>query len=483
MPSSKYDNDLCDNKMTFEECEMTILRHAVDETTQKQKEKTANTKDISDMIKIVEDFILRKKLICYGGTAINNILPKYAQFYDRDLEIPDYDFFSDNAMKDAKELTDIFFKAGYLETEAKSGVHKGTYKVYVNYIPMADITQLHPLLFDSLKKEAISVAGIKYAPPNYLRMSMYLELSRPAGDVSRWEKVLKRLTLLNKFYPLRYKKCKPVVQLKKEQKTLFFIVRDSFVEQGVIFFGGFAHSLYSKVNKTMDLDKTQDFDVICEEHERCAIIVKEKLMEKGFLEKNIKIIEHENIGDVIPKHCQIVVNKMTIARIFEPIACHSYNILKIGHKEMNIATIDTIFSFYLAFIYVKKPYFNKERMLCIAQNLFHILQKHRLTQNGILKRFTITCYGKQPTLETMRAEKTQKFKELAKHRDSDEWNEWFFKYAPGSNLSNDVLSKAASKFVDDDEEETEQPIQKKTRKKRKNKKRTTLKTVLPFLYK
>ena len=51
------------------------------------------------------------------------------------------------------------------------------------------------------KKDSIQVAGILYAPPNYLRMGMYLELSRPAGDTSRWEKVLKRLTLLNKNYP------------------------------------------------------------------------------------------------------------------------------------------------------------------------------------------------------------------------------------------------------------------------------------------
>ena len=43
-------------------------------------------------------------------------------------------------------------------------------------------------------------------------MLMYLELSRPAGDVSRWEKVLKRLTLLNKHYPLRGKAC---VRMKK----------------------------------------------------------------------------------------------------------------------------------------------------------------------------------------------------------------------------------------------------------------------------
>jgi hypothetical protein len=36
------------------------------------------------MIKIVEDFIIRKKLICYGGTAINNILPERDQFYNKE---------------------------------------------------------------------------------------------------------------------------------------------------------------------------------------------------------------------------------------------------------------------------------------------------------------------------------------------------------------------------------------------------------------
>jgi hypothetical protein len=38
---------------------------------------------------------------------------------------------------------------------------------------------------------------------NFVRMNMYLELSRPAGDVSRWEKFFKRLTLLNDNFPLK----------------------------------------------------------------------------------------------------------------------------------------------------------------------------------------------------------------------------------------------------------------------------------------
>ena len=166
-------------------------------------EKVASSPEIKKMIEIVEDFLIKKKLICYGGTAINNILPKEAQFYDKNYEIPDYDFFSHNALDDTKELADIFYKAGYLDVEAKSGVHGGTYKVFVNFIPMADITYIHKDLFQTLQKQAIKVAGIYYTPPDFLRMGMYLELSRPAGDISRWEKVLKRLNLLNEYHPMK----------------------------------------------------------------------------------------------------------------------------------------------------------------------------------------------------------------------------------------------------------------------------------------
>ena len=193
----------CSNQMTFQECELAVLRHAVDENEKISGEKLASSDEIKKMIQIVEDFLIKKKLICYGGTAINNILPKNVQFYDKNYQIPDYDFFSQNALDDAKELADVFFKAGYLDVEAKSGVHEGTYKVYVNFIPMADVTMMHKSLFQNLLKESVRIAGIYYAPPNYLRMGMYLELSRPAGDISRWEKVLKRLNLLNEYHPMK----------------------------------------------------------------------------------------------------------------------------------------------------------------------------------------------------------------------------------------------------------------------------------------
>ena len=174
--------------LTFEDCELAILRMAVDNAEEKIAKRAINSEDIKDIIKIVEDFIKQKNLICYGGTAINNILPSEDQFYNKELEVPDYDFFTINALDNAKELADIYYKKGFTDVEAKAGQHHGTYKVFVNYMPIADITFLPKQIFNSLKKDSIRVGGILYTPPNYLRMSMYLELSRPVGDTSRWEK-------------------------------------------------------------------------------------------------------------------------------------------------------------------------------------------------------------------------------------------------------------------------------------------------------
>jgi hypothetical protein len=465
MTYKKYNTELCNNEMTFQDCELAILRHAVDESETIQGQKIATSEDVKKIISIVEDFLMKKKLVCYGGTAINAILPKFAQFYNKDIEVPDYDFFSKNALEHAKELADIYFEAGYTDVESKSGVHPGTYKVFVNFIPVADITYLEKDIFDAIQKESIKRSGILYAPPNYLRMSMYLELSRPQGDVSRWEKVLKRLNLLNKYYPLKTSiDCETVdfqrnmETNEKESSKIYFIVRDALIDQGVVFFGGYASSLYSrympKTQKKMVM-QIPDFDVLSEEPERTANIIREQLNEEGY--KNVKIIQHDSIGEIIPERYEIRVGRDTLVFIYKPIACHNYNKITINDKEINIATIDTMLSFYLAFIYADKPfpYFNKERILCMAKFLFDVEQENRLEQRGLLKRFNLDCYGKQPTLETIRAEKAEKFKELEGKRGTREYEEWFLRYNPST--------KSNKKTVKNFQKKTQ------TRKKRKNK--------------
>jgi hypothetical protein len=87
-------------------------------------------------------------------------------------------------------------------------------------------------------------------------------------------------------------------------------------------------------------------------------------------------------------------------------------------------------SFYFAFFYSDRDYYDENRILCMAQYLFDVQQKNRLEQKGLLKRFSINCYGEQQTLEEMREQKAIKYKELKNKRNSKEYEAWFLRYMP-----------------------------------------------------
>jgi hypothetical protein len=435
--------------ISFEEKELELVRAAADEAEQNAAKAFIQNEETKKIIRIVEDFIRVKKLVCYGGTAINNILPAQDQFYNKDVELPDYDFFSSKALEDAKKLADNYAKNGYSDVEAKAGVHFGTYKVFVNFIPVADITQIPAELFKSIKRDAIRVNGILYAPPNYLRMSMYLELSRPQGDVSRWEKVLKRLTLLNRHFPMRNPKCDQMNFMRsfegsqEDAKDIYTTVRDSITDQGLIFFGGYASSLYNRYMPKKDQKNfpptSPDFDALSEDPETSAIIIKERLLDSGF--NNTKVYKRPGFGEIISPHYEIEVDGETVAFIYEPLACHSYNTIKLGGRIVKVATIDTMLSLYLAFLYANRSYYDHERILCMAQYLFSVQSKNRLQQKGVLKRFSMNCFGKQMTLEDIRAEKTKAFERLRGKRGTKEYDLYFLRYTPGESNNRTKKSK------------------------------------------
>ena len=66
----------------------------------------------------------------------------------------------------------------------------------------------------------------------------------------------------------------------------------------------------------------------------------------------------------------------------------------------------------------------------MSKFLFDVQQKNRLQQKGLLKRFSIICYGHQETIEEMRAQKAKKFKELQAKKGTRDYEEWFLNYKP-----------------------------------------------------
>jgi hypothetical protein len=117
-------------------------------------------------------------------------------------------------------------------------------------------------------------------------------------------------------------------------------------------------------------------------------------------------------------------------------------------------------SFYLAFLYADRPYYNEflERILCMSKFLFDVQQKNRLEQKGLLQRFSIICYGHQESVEEMRAHKAEKYKELKLKKDKKnmkEFEEWFLNYKPDENKNkinkstNDKMNKSTNDKMND----------------------------------
>jgi hypothetical protein len=430
------DDILCDKKMSFEDCEMILLRNAIDETEEIQKN-IEYTEDVKNMIDILKKFMIERNVICYGGTAINELLPPEAQFYNKN-DIPDFDFFSKRPLEDAKMLCDVFQKEGFEHIQAKSGTHFGTFKVFVNFIPIADITFLEPEIFDTLQTESIVVNRITYASPNYLRMGMFLELSRPAGETSRWEKVFTRLKLMNQYYPLVFNKgCAKTIETSAIPANIFHIVFDALVTDDVVFFGGDVLHLYAKTaaeSRVSSISPSLPFDVLSIEFERTSELIVDTLREHL---KGTHIIAKRNkpIGEIIPENIVIYVNKKPIACIYKPIACYGFNTITIkdSHsfpRSVKIASIPTILSLYLAFMYVNSPLYNKDRLLCLASILLDIEQKKGV-KKGILQKFTVDCYGnRELSLNELKMLRNKKYNELRSQKQSKEYRWRFLDYKP-----------------------------------------------------
>jgi hypothetical protein len=407
----------CPTNLSSGQCDIYIMEKALDKAKDEQGKRLLTNPHIQKIVDTLRNFVIEKKLIIYGGLAINNILPANAQFY-KPNEFPDYDIFSPDAFNTARHLADAYHAAGFKHVEAKAGIHVGTFKVFVDFMAVADLTDITPSLYKTILKDSINIGGLHYAAPNFLRMSMYLELSRPSGDLSRWEKVMRRLKLLNIYYPM-YADKHPI-QHSIQNNKLFNDIKNHFIEERLVFFGPYVCNLYNHYYGTMPLRNIPDFNVFSLTPKITAELLSVKI--DGVVQK------HTPVDEIIPEHYTISVHDKIVATIYKPNACYSYNILQIEDQVMNIASIDTTIGFCLALSYSSRRYHDNKRYLYMAYSLMEILRKYPRENRGLLKRFPTICYGVQKTLQDIKRDKAEKYRILKKG--TRKWKYLFMKYAP-----------------------------------------------------
>lgn len=354
----------------------------------------------------VKNFLKSEHVMCYGGTAINNLLPEKHRFYDPVYDIPDYDFYSKNPQEASLKLADQLSAVGVKNVEVKPGIHLGTFKVFADFEGVADITHLDPVIFDRLWKESIVKEGIHYVPPNFLRMSMYLELSRPRGDVSRWKKVYTRLQLLNQFYPME---CPGVIKEKEQVSEEHRKKAEKILkEHDMILLGITASQIHQKRTPKW----TTPISVIAEKATIESVTKGEKTEEfKG--------------NDILPNHVDILDEEGNVfMRLYETVACHSYH----DASGLKVASIPTVLQFFLSYLYSGIEDEEITHILCVCQRLMDLANHKGKRRFKLLT--PIDCIGKQDTLLDMRKTKAVLYEKLATNKSSPEFLRFFFTYSP-----------------------------------------------------
>lgn len=398
-----------------------VVEKAVEDAEEYQAHLEHNKESLK-LMKIVERFLRDRKRLLYGGFAINALLPEKDKFYDPKKELPDFDFLTPDPYTDVAELMQRFMAAGYTEVEPTIGIHDGTYKVFVNFQGVADITYCDPIVYATLQKEASSVEGLHVCPPNYLRMNMFVELSHPGGDVSRWTKVYKRFLLLNKTHP--FHECKQVPTSSSPLSPVF----SSFLKS----------KLYSHFIRTAQLTG----DVLLGIPDIPAIFARQKMQtlkkqvgRKGpfllvtlsnsplesakaiikswdGLLNNLTIREVNAVGELLPSRVEVVYDDIPLYIAFQTVACHAYYDVPIRHSSVRVGSLDTLLNFYFAFYYANMEYPGHPAILCLCKELLELLYAVRVQQNKPwpFPAFAVQCLGYQATFAELKREHRERVK-------------------------------------------------------------------------
>jgi len=371
------------------------LEEAIEEASKRIQQESANDEELRRALSIVEAFIKRKKRVCYGGTAMNAIMPDSKKFYDPKYDLPDYDFYTPFVEQDIKELMVDLEKAGFKDIYHKVGIHKGTKKVLVNFVPIADISFIDEELFNVLLKRSVLIEGVHYTDDIVLRMMMYLELSRPKGDVLRWKKVFERLQLINDIFPI--KACK---YEKKEKTTIPLSHRETILEYIIewqrILCNGPIVPLYTHgIRKHDAVFKIQDGGPILFTSPDPRV---DSIALKKILGSKVALYRHKERGEIVPERIEIREGSTVLCMIMKETACHSFvNVPVSDGRVIYIGSLEFLISLYISLlIFTTRPEaILGNRILCTVKQFIKLANENYGARGSQFQPFSLQCRGHQ----------------------------------------------------------------------------------------
>ena len=370
--------------------------------------------EYNDVINLISKFIIKKKLILYGGFVINLILPKKLRFY-KDYTINDFDCLSKNPLNDSIELAQIIKKKGYTYIKIKKAKHQGTYRVYVYGKQIFDISIIKSNIYDNLlkysKKEKKNLRHYKdkynIIPLPIIKKNLYYELSRPEQSGYRWEKIYERLNIINITYPIqtlniKYKCIKiPSIYQNLTDSILQYIKKS---KNPIV--DSFALKLYKKSNVNCCnriTEQSKFITILSVDYEKTKVDIINIIKKSKISNYNIDINNRIDTDEILYTYYDINIINNDDNTIFNLIniinvknECFSINNSNNNLNNYTIGSLDTILYFlYTTYIYntiyTNDPKIANEKLYYINEYEKYINEN---INNNILKRLKSNCYGK-----------------------------------------------------------------------------------------
>jgi hypothetical protein len=219
-------------------------------------------------------------------------------------------------------------------------------------MPVADISSIDKRLYSTIYKRSVVKEGIHYCDPDFLRMLMYLEISRPKGQASRWEKVFERLTLLNSAFPFK-RSCSIDTLAGKQYIPLQIreIVLRYIIQHGRVLLGAEVAALYSLATKYTKF-KTPSIDWFLKSRNFILFYSPDVKIDADALEGTLGLERksYPALGDILGRRIVLSYKGVPIIGMIEENACHSYNTLHLKTEgKLLIGSLDTLIMIYLWF--------------------------------------------------------------------------------------------------------------------------------------
>ena len=380
------------------------LEEVVDQAKLRIDLESAQNPELRRAIQIVEVFLNKSGRVCYGGQAINAQLPQKDQFYDPNRSLPDYDFFSPDAEKDTNDLIDTLKQAGYTEISKRIGIHDGTIKIYVNYAAIADISQMIPEFYDIIYKKSVVVSGIHYADPLFLRMLMFLELSRPRGQVERWDKVFDRLKLLDQAHPLF--KCKnkyPQIAMSKEAEQLRPTIIRFMIKHNRAFMGADIHSIYKASGEGKSTETRTHF--LLKGKAPVVFFSPNAEQDAQVLSDMTGSVIEDVLGyqNMLPAMMILRKDDLPVCVIVQEEACHSTITVPLTKgRHLKMASLDTLLTFLIGLYYRPDSLLmTQESLLCWIRHYIDLSTRYKKRPTSLFPAFSIECSGYQTSFASL----------------------------------------------------------------------------------